>query len=125
MNKINHTLQRLINLEKDARDFGFDWPNEDMIIDQVISECHEIRDASNRDHLQEEIGDLILTAISLCMFAGFEVDETLAKVHDKFARRMQALKDITHKQGLDNLQGQSMEFMLKLWDKVKSKEKIV
>lgn len=37
-------LLKLIELEQDARKFGFDWPNQFMILDQVIDECREVRE---------------------------------------------------------------------------------
>jgi uncharacterized protein YabN with tetrapyrrole methylase and pyrophosphatase domain len=113
----------LIALEKDARDFGFDWPDVPMIIDQAIDECREIMETIEHqetpERLQEEIGDLLHTAVSLCVFAGFDVEETLSKVNGKFSGRMQAIKNLTHNQGLENLKDQPFEFMLELWDKAK------
>ena len=118
-----HALDDLLFLEKDAREFGFDWPDETMIVDQALDECREIKDAINknesRERLQEEIGDLLHSAVSLCVFAGFDVEETLAKVNVKFADRMQAIKSLTYETGLPNLQGQSFDFMLELWRKAK------
>lgn len=120
-------FKELIALEKDARAYGFDWTNREMIVDQAISECHEIlaaiSDNEQAERLQEEIGDLIHTAISLCLFAGFDVDETVGVVSKKFAKRMQLLKELTRARGLQDLRGQSMEFMLELWREVKSIEK--
>lgn len=117
------SLEDLIELEKDARAFGFDWPNIPIIIDQAVDECREIMATIEHqeplERLQEEVGDLLHTAVSLCVFAGFDVDETLAKVNDKFAARMQAIKSLTHEQNLENLKDQSFEFMLRLWHQAK------
>ncbi|MDI9819013.1 MULTISPECIES: MazG nucleotide pyrophosphohydrolase domain-containing protein [unclassified Legionella] len=117
-------LQTLISLEKDARDFGFDWPDQQMIIEQAISECEEISEAiakgEGKERIQEEIGDLLHTAISLCLFSGFEPEQTLANVVDKFSSRLLALKEITKKQGLSTLKGQSIQFMMELWLEAKS-----
>ena len=118
-----NALHALINLEKDARNFGFDWTDQNMIIEQAIDECREIKEAIEKressNRIQEEIGDLIHSAISLCIFSGFDVEETLAKVNNKFGKRMQAIKKLTHERGLKNLQGQSIDFMLELWRKAK------
>jgi uncharacterized protein YabN with tetrapyrrole methylase and pyrophosphatase domain len=118
-----NALDELIATEKDAREFGFDWPNEEMILDQIYDECREIQEELNlNDHpekLQEEIGDVIHAAISLCIFCGFDVKETLAKTNTKFAARMHALKALTRQENLENLQGQTIEYMLKLWREAK------
>jgi len=43
----------------------------------------------------------------------------LLKAADKFNLRMQALKEITKKRGLETLHGQSIEFMMGLWREAK------
>lgn len=116
-------LQQLIQLEEQARDFGFDWPDIPEIIRQAQSECLEIEEVLQKqespERLQEEISDLLHTAISLCLFAGFSVEETLSHVVKKFGGRMNKVKILAEQQGLSTLKGQSFEFMLKLWDKAK------
>lgn len=120
-------LTDLIYVEKDARDFGFNWSNIDMILDQVISECKEVKDAisnqESNERVQEEVGDLLHTAISLCIFAGFDIEQILEKATRKFNSRMVALKDLTKQQGLTDLQGQPMDYMLDLWAKAKTLSK--
>jgi uncharacterized protein YabN with tetrapyrrole methylase and pyrophosphatase domain len=116
-------LQKLIELEKDAREFGFDWPDHFMILDQIIDECREVKEeiaqGSNKEKLQEEIGDLLHSVVSLCIFSDFDLEETISKINAKFSERMRLLKELTHQQGLDNLQGKNIEFMLNLWREVK------
>ena len=117
-------LDKLIKLEIEARDFGFDWPNVDMILDQAISGCAEIKDAienKTSQDVQEEIGDLIHTAFSLCRFAGYNPKETLEKVVKKFSARMDALKEVTHERGLTSLKNQPIEFLLELWNEAKKR----
>lgn len=120
-------LKDLITLEKDARDYGFDWSDYEMILEQVIDECREIKEAINdgesKERVQEEIGDLLHTAISLCRFLEFDVEETLNKTSTKFAKRMEAVKTLTERHNLPNLQGQSAEFLLKLWREAKEMAK--
>ncbi|HJD62060.1 MAG TPA: nucleotide pyrophosphohydrolase [Rickettsia endosymbiont of Degeeriella rufa] len=120
-------VKDLITLEKDARAYGFDWSDYEMILAQVIDECREIKEAINdgesKERVQEEIGDLLHTAISLCMFLEFDVEETLYKISIKFAKRMEAVKTLTRKHNLPNLQGQSTEFLLKLWKEAKETAK--
>ncbi len=123
MDKPVTPLDSLINLEIEAREFGFDWPDRESIIEQALSECEEIKEAiqnnESKERIQEEIGDLIHTAISLCIFAGFDTKETIAKVTDKFGARMQKVKALTKEKGLLSLKGQSTEFMLELWSNAK------
>ncbi|MDP4725159.1 MAG: nucleotide pyrophosphohydrolase [Alphaproteobacteria bacterium] len=96
-----------------------------MIFEQIISECTEIKDAMRNDEspvrVQEEISDLLHAAISLCMYSGFDVNETIAIVNKKFKWRMAALKAVAAEHELDSLSGESFEFMLELWSEAKKR----
>ncbi|QCS24466.1 nucleotide pyrophosphohydrolase [Rickettsia parkeri] len=86
-----------------------------MILEQAIDECREIKeaidDAEPPERVQAEIGDLLHTAISLCIFSGLDVETTLSKTNEKFEKRMRAIKMLTKKHNLPNLQGQSVEYI--------------
>jgi uncharacterized protein YabN with tetrapyrrole methylase and pyrophosphatase domain len=120
-----NSLNKLMELEKDAAKFGFEWPDRDAIIKQAVDECREIQEAidlnESEARVQEEIGDLLHAVISLCRFSNFDIEETIAKVTKKFKKRITSLKEITKEHELNSLQGQSTEFMLNLWDKAKIK----
>ena len=122
-----HPLDKLIALEKESREYGFYWPHAHMIIEQAISECSEIKEALDQkespQRVQEEIGDLLHTAISLCIYAGFDVEETIISTEKKFSSRMSSLKEVALEKGLRTLQGQPTEYLLTLWGEVKRREK--
>ncbi len=126
--QLSNPLHELSVLERDARLFGFDWPNQSMIIEQIISECDEIKEAFDlqepEERIQEEIGDLLHSALSLCLFSGFEPEQTLLKIIEKFAARMRALKVIARDRGLVTLKGQSIELLLTLWSEAKSRSRM-
>ena len=119
-------LQKLITEERKARILGFDWPNYEMIFEQMIDEIREVREDIDNNapphKLQEEIGDVLHVAISLCVYAGFDVEETFGLVNNKFSKRMSRVEELTKQRGLPNLKGQSMEFMLELWREAKKME---
>jgi uncharacterized protein YabN with tetrapyrrole methylase and pyrophosphatase domain len=123
---LDDPLSELIDLEVDTRDFGFNWPNIQMIIDQAISECDEIKDAILNNEpscrIQEEIGDLLHTAISMCIFAGYDPKQTLVKVIEKFGGRMEVVKKLTKEHDLLNLKDQPIEFLLELWREAKKQK---
>lgn len=116
-------LKKLIALEIDARKFGFDWPNHEAIFKQVIEEVNEIKEdmqlKASEEKIQEEIGDLLHAAISLCIFSGYDVNDTLLKVNHKFETRMSCIKQAANSLGLTDLCGQTDEFKMALWKKSK------
>jgi len=116
-------LQKLIALERKTAILGFDWPNIDAIIDQIISESDEIRQVlalkEGQDRLQEEAGDLLHAAVSLCVFENLDVEQTLTHVAKKFDRRLQALQMVMKEHGYSSLKGESFDFLLELWNEAK------
>lgn len=126
MEKKSQILEKLIEAESSAQKYGFDWPHSKMIVDHAISECEEIKKAietGNENHIQSEIGDLMHVAISLCIFLGYDVYDTLENSTEKFKKRMKVVKEIAAEEGLDSLHGQSIEFLLSMWNKAKEKER--
>ena len=120
------TLEKLLVARQEAKAFGFEWAHSSRLINQAISECEEIREAIENHEpahrVQEEIGDLLHTAISLCDFMGFDVEETLEKVSAKFDKRFNNLKKLAAERGLSSLEGEPLEYKLGLWDEVKKIE---
>lgn len=117
-------LKKLVDLEKDAKNFGFQWEHENQIIEQVKSECDEIQECitSNpvdRASLQEEVGDLIHAAFSLCVFLNFDPQETLSLSVDKFEKRLEVVKALVKQDGLSTLEGKSFEELMVFWEKAK------
>lgn len=116
-------LQKLIALERQTSLIGFDWPSTEIIIDQAISECEEIKHTlqmrEGRKRLQEEAGDLLHAAVSLCVFEGLDVEETLEQINKKFGARLEALQRIVADRGFVTLKGQPFHFLLELWEEAK------
>jgi uncharacterized protein YabN with tetrapyrrole methylase and pyrophosphatase domain len=116
---IGKKIAELIAIEREVRGFGFDWVDLDMIVDQTISECEEVRQAKINneplERLQEEVGDVIHSAISLCLYSGFDVEQTIEMVTKKFSKRIEALKFVMKKYELSDLRDQPVEFLNQLW----------
>ena len=119
-------LKKVLELELDAEQFGFRWDNTTQIMEQIETECSEISEHLNHDKadynqdaLQEEIGDLLHAAFSLCVYCKFNPKETLTKALDKFERRMNAVKSIAYSEGLDNVDGLAFDKLMMFWAKAK------
>jgi uncharacterized protein YabN with tetrapyrrole methylase and pyrophosphatase domain len=118
-----NTFEKLTLLENQADAFGFMWHEPSQILDQIQSECEEIKQnleqQGDQEHLQEEIGDLIHAAFSLCLFCKFDAEETLIKSIDKFEKRFKKLQDLVHQSGQGSLQGQPVEVLMTFWNQAK------
>lgn len=118
-------FERLTLLENQAGEFGFMWSQPSQILDQIQSECDEIQENLTQHgepgHLQEEIGDLLHAAFSLCLFCGFDAEDTLVKNVDKFETRFEELKRLVTDSGQKTLQGQSVAVLMDFWKQTKEK----
>lgn len=112
-------IEKLTILEKQAADKGFIWPDVGMILDQIESECQEIREAIHQKEgqarIQEEIGDLLHAVFSLCVFMKFDGQETLTQATNKFEKRLSTLFKIADEQGYTDLKSESIETLISLW----------
>jgi|SRR5579862_542373 len=119
-------FDKLTRLENEAADFGFKWETVDQIKAQIMSELTEI-DAHLNDQvktkLQEETGDLLHAAFSLCIFLKLDPTITLEKSINKFERRFNAVKQIAKQQGLTSLNGKTFDELMNFWNKAKETAK--
>ncbi len=75
---------------------GFDWPEPSGIVDKLAEETAELRAAlaaGNRDHAEEELGDLLFAAASLARRLKIDPEGALARATAKFAARFRRVED--------------------------------
>ena len=119
-------LEKTLDLELAASAFGFCWENTGQIMEQIQSECREVSEhlekgikLANIPALQEEIGDLLHAVFSLCIFCKLNPRNTLEKTLMKFERRLNAVIKLTEEQGLTDLNGQSFNELMRVWESAK------
>lgn len=121
-------FEEIEQLEQEAAVFGLQWETKDQIMTQIRNECLEIEEhlysPEQRDALQDEIGDLLHAAFSLCVFNNFSPEVTLRKSLDKFEHRLNAMKDIAKEQGLPHLRGKSFDELMQYWEQAKARTKL-
>jgi uncharacterized protein YabN with tetrapyrrole methylase and pyrophosphatase domain len=122
-------LEDIEQLEHEAAVFGLQWETKDQIMAQIRNECIEIEEhlhsSEQRDALQEEVGDLLHAAFSLCVFCNFDPEVTLRKSLDKFEHRLNAMKGIAKEQGLLHLKGKSFDELMQYWEQAKVRTKLL
>jgi uncharacterized protein YabN with tetrapyrrole methylase and pyrophosphatase domain len=115
-------LKQTEELEISAKEFGFYWERIEQLIEQIQSECLEVKEAwENNDnaHLQEEIGDLIHATISLAVFCQFDPHETLANSLEKFQKRYNHVVHLAKEDGHSDLKQQPMDILMHYWNRAK------
>ena len=118
-------LMRAEKLQKRAARVGFDWPNLDGVVDKIVEEAQELKDASesqNADAIEDEMGDLLFAVTNLARKLDVDPEVALRRTNDKFTRRFKFV-EASAEQGGKELSNMSLEDMDALWNKAKQEER--
>ncbi|MEE3110868.1 MAG: nucleoside triphosphate pyrophosphohydrolase [Pseudomonadota bacterium] len=83
-------LSRAAKLSKRAARVGFDWPNAEGVLAKIREELEEVEEAlaaGDRQHAQEEVGDLLFAVTNLARTLGADPEQCLRRTNAKFERR--------------------------------------
>src|SRR5574344_1008220 len=84
------TLASTNSLLLKAEAEGFVWGSAGDAVAKVREELREVEEAyveKDADHLEEEVGDLLLAVVSMSRIAGIAADAALKRADEKFNRR--------------------------------------
>lgn len=101
----------------------FDFENADLVIEKIYEETREVKEAmegGDHAHVEEEIGDLLLTVTSLARKAGVDSEEALFKAVNKFISRFEKVENAATEKGLE-IDKMSMTELDAIWDEIKHK----
>ena len=101
----------------------FDFPNAESVILKVKEELAELEEAmaqNNAQNIEEELGDLIFSVVSLSRKLGFESEVVLNKATDKFIKRFATLEEAVIAEGKD-ITKLDMAELDAIWDRIKRK----
>ena len=98
-------LPALMRAEKVGKKAScFDFPDADSVMLKVKEELSELEEAiaqNNAECIEEEMGDLIFSVVSLCRKLSVEPEVSLNKATDKFIKRFAALERAVISEGKD------------------------
>ena len=115
-------LMRAVKLQKRAARVGFDWPSTDEVIDKIVEEAQELRDATDPDHAAEEFGDLLFVMANLARHLDIDPESALRAANAKFTRRFAFIEASLKQQGRSPHDSDLAE-MDALWDAAKAAER--
>lgn len=114
-------LEYARQLQAEASDDGFDWPDAEGVLDKLNEEVAEIREAvvhGDLEHAGRELGDLLLAASHLSDFLGIAPREALLGATKRFAARYDVVQELAAQAGLQ-LKSCSQEALDRLWEEAK------
>jgi XTP/dITP diphosphohydrolase/ATP diphosphatase len=109
-----------------AAKVGFDWPSVDGLFDKLAEETIELRDElageAQQERIEEELGDLLFTAVNLARHLHVDPEFALRKTNAKFRQRFSAME--REAGGRARIEAMSADELEQLWNRAKSSEKL-
>lgn len=104
-----------------AANHGFDWPEVEPVYAKVLEELDEVKEAwqsGDQEHIEEEIGDLLLVAVNLARHMQVDPEQALKKSTRKFTRRFEYIEEKVAQSGREVNKCQ-LEELDSLWNEAK------
>lgn len=96
-------LDRAATVQKRAAKVGFDWPDQAGVMTKIEEETRELAEAlaeGDDEHIDEELGDLLFSAVNLARFRkGRSADELLRAACRKFVDRFRTVEQLAARDG--------------------------
>lgn len=105
-------------ISKRAVKTGFEWSNEESLYDCVMSEIEEFKEAEterDKNHMEEEMGDILFAIVNLARWNKIDAEQALLKANKKFEKRFRKMEDLATKP----LNDYSFEEFDNLWKQAK------
>ena len=80
---------------------GFDWPDIAGVLDKVVEEVAELRQADTAAARQHELGDLLLVIVNLGRWLEVQAEDALRQANARFRRRYLQMEQLAEQRGLD------------------------
>lgn len=114
-------LLRAYKLQKKAAEIGFDWPSIGGPLEKAREELAELEEAcarSDREAMEEELGDYLFTIVNIARFLKVNPELALGKTNLKFIRRFQHVLDQAGQRGRSP-DSFSLEELDRWWEEAK------
>jgi tetrapyrrole methylase family protein/MazG family protein len=109
-------------MQERAANIGYEWPNVEGVLDKVVEELAEIREAATPADRAEEYGDLLFVLVNVARWQGIEAEAALRAANDKFRRRFASVERQAAERRV-SLRDLSFVELDALWDTAKLEEK--
>lgn len=111
-------LMRSEKVQAKAARSGMDFPGTAEAIDKLREEIAEV-EQSPAEHIIEECGDMLFSAVNVCRLEGVEPETALQKATDKFIARFRLAESYAKERGVD-MRNCSLEELENIWVYAKS-----
>ena len=100
ISKSQSALMSAQKISKKAVKTGFEWPNENSLYECIFSEFDEFKEAvkeQNKEHMEEEFGDILFATVNLARWNKIDAEQALLKANKKFMARFRKMEELATK----------------------------
>lgn len=118
-------LMRSYKLQAKAAKVGFDWPDDDAVWQKIKEELQELTEAiadNDQDHVEWELGDVLLALANYARHLGVEPETALNRANNRFVTRFNFVEQSVLASGR-SWADFSLSELEKLWQEAKKIEK--
>ncbi len=118
-------LMRAGKVQNRAKRVGFDWPDVSgalEALDSELAEFHEAVASGDPAAIEEELGDLLFSAVNVSRFVDTDAEQSLTTATDKFIRRFDRVEQLAAERGIE-LSSATLETLDALWAEAKQQTK--
>lgn len=115
-------LMRSSKVQHRAARVGFDWDDYRGALDKLDEEVAEFKQAielKNDSDIEEELGDVLFSAVNTARLLGIDAENALTKACNKFIKRFSMVERLALEKGL-KLDEQPLQVLDELWDEAKT-----
>ena len=113
-------LSQAQEIQDRAARVGFDWKNEQGVIDKMHEELGEVKSAETPEEFEEEIGDLIFSVVNLARWRKVDAESALRAANQKFRNRFGFIESYAREKGCE-VSTLTFEQLDDLWNQAKKK----
>ena len=97
---------------------GFEWEDVSGVLDKLVEEVNELKEAPNDEEKAKEMGDLLFSVVNLARRLGIHAEDALRRANTRFQGRYTTMESLAAESGLD-FPVLLLEEKEKLWQEAK------
>ncbi len=113
-------LARSQMIQQRAARVGFDWKEFDGILEKLLEEMEELRQAKTHPQKVREFGDLLFALANAARWLEIDLEQALRLANERFHRRFTYMEDVCRRRGI-SLEELSFDEQNALWEEAKKK----
>ncbi len=117
-------LMKAQKVQEKAKKAGFDWNDAEGAFLKIDEETKELKEALAKGDnvaVEDELGDLLFSAVNVARFCGCEAETALDKATKKFMARFTITESLAKEKGID-MKTASIETLDELWEEAKKQK---